>query len=158
MWHMLQTYKTTVYVWLTRMSDKQIALKLIAQYACICMSACLLGCDAAPLGKKFPVQYRKNSSLTAWLWKLRHYSLFKSSGTTQTTTYHNIPEDFSLKHWNTFLFLNKQTTLLCICGLTQQNKKHNTYNSLKYTSCHIQHLKVCAFPTEGIHTFVQFSE
>jgi len=45
------------------MSDKPIALKLIAQYACVRMSVCLLGCDAVSLGKKFPVQYRKNSSL-----------------------------------------------------------------------------------------------
>jgi len=47
------------------MSDKPIALKLIAQYACKRMSACLMGCGAVPLGKKFPAQYRKNSSLTA---------------------------------------------------------------------------------------------
>lgn len=69
--------------------------------------------------------------------KMKALQPFKTLRTTQTTTHHNVPEDFSLKHWNTFLFLNKQTTLLCICGLTQQNKKHNTHNSLKHTSCHM---------------------
>jgi hypothetical protein len=51
MWHMLQAHKTAVYMWLTRMSDKPIAIKLIAQYACMHMNACLLGCDSVLLGK-----------------------------------------------------------------------------------------------------------
>jgi len=71
---MLQTYKTVVYMWLTRLSNKPIAIKLIDQYACARMSTFLLGCDAVSLGKKFPEQYRKNSSLTAWLWKWRQYN------------------------------------------------------------------------------------
>jgi hypothetical protein len=61
--------------------------------------------------------------------KMKALQPFKTSGTTQTTTHHHIPEDLTLKHWNTFLFLNKQTT--------QQNKKHNTHNYLKHTSCYM---------------------
>jgi len=48
---MLQTYKTVVYRWLTRKSDKPTAIKLITQYACARMSVCLLRCDSASLGK-----------------------------------------------------------------------------------------------------------
>ena len=69
--------------------------------------------------------------------KMKALQPFKTSGTTQTTIHHLMPEDFTLKQWNTFLFLNKQITLLCICGLTQQNKKHNTHNSLKHNSCYM---------------------
>jgi hypothetical protein len=48
---MSQAYKTVVYMWLRRMSKTVIAIKLIAQYACTCMSACILGCDAMSLGR-----------------------------------------------------------------------------------------------------------
>jgi len=92
--------------------------------------------------------------------KMKALQPFETLWTTQTTTHHHIPEDFTLKQWHTFLFLNKQTTLLCICGLTLQNKKHNTHNSLNHTAIYImiQHLKLCTFPTECIHMFLQFSE
>jgi hypothetical protein len=69
--------------------------------------------------------------------KMKALQPFKTPGTTQNTTHHHMPEDLTLKYWNTYLFLNKQTTLLCICGLTQENKKHNTHISLKHNSCYM---------------------
>jgi hypothetical protein len=79
--------------------------------------------------------------------KMKALQPFETLWTTQTKTHHHIPEDMTLKQWNTFLFSNKQKTRLCICGLTLQNKKHNTHNSLNHTAIHImiQHLKLCTF-------------
>ena len=153
---MLQTYRTVVYMWLTRMSEKPIAIKLIAQYACMHISViwCCVTVQVVHIAVQEKVLF---DCLTL---KMKMLQSFEKSETTPTTTHHQIPEDLTLKHWNIFLFLYKQTTLLCVCGLTQQNKKHNTHNSLKHTSCCMYNDS--AFQTvhfsHWVYSHVQFSE
>ena len=123
-WCVLKTRRTVTYVWLTKMSNKPISVKLMTQYARAHMSVCVcwdvILCYFESSSHCSPrrillwlLDTDNKGTINLWIVRNNYWPAMQG----------HIPEDLTLKHWNFLFFLNDQTVVLCMCRLSQQRIK-----------------------------------